>query len=173
MADNGTILTNKQATAAAYVAADELSNEEIAEAVGIGTRTLYRWKEQDVFKAAVNEHVEAIQSAMLRHDIAKRHKRLGTLNRLHEKMLAVIDDRAKKYADAPGGETGLIVEDVKAVGNGRDAQIVEVYAFDAALVREIRAVHEQAAKELGQWTEKSEIVGTSTVNLVGIAAEDV
>jgi hypothetical protein len=37
-----------------------------------------------------------------------------------------------------------------------------VYSFDVALFRERRAIREQLAKELGQWTDKSRVDTTVT-----------
>jgi hypothetical protein len=159
VAENGSEkpLTAPQARAAALVAADELSDAAIAAELGIGERTLYRWKELPAFQGAVAAHVAKVQAAMLRLDVAKRHKRLAVLDDLHRKMLAVIEERgAAMKDDAPGAGTGLIVRDLKVIGGGEHAQTVEVFAFDRAIVAEVRATHEQAAKELGQWTEKVE-----------------
>ncbi|HEU0165846.1 MAG TPA: hypothetical protein VFQ54_12445, partial [Thermomicrobiales bacterium] len=58
-----------------------------------------------------------------------------------------------------GGGTGLILRQYKQVGSGRDAQLVEEYVVDTATVRQIQSLHEQAAKELGQWTEKVNMSG--------------
>ena len=69
-------------------------------------------------------------------------------------------DSAKEIVEAAsidpyagGASTGYIVRDVKNNGQA-------VYAFDAALMRERRELRKQAAQELGQWTEKTEIGGT-------------
>ncbi len=69
-----------------------------------------------------------------------------------------IEDQLKELRDrlptvAPGMETGLIVRSYKVAGG----QMVEEFSFDAALLKELRAHEEQAAKELGQWTEKSKV----------------
>lgn len=57
----------------------------------------------------------------------------------------------------PGLNTGLIVKDIKSVGYGDDAELVDVYRVDTPLMNEIRQGLKQAAQEVGQWTEKREL----------------
>jgi hypothetical protein len=61
-------------------------------------------------------------------------------------MRRLIEARAKDLAEIPGGDTGMIVKDLK----GRNAD-QPVYKFDAALVAELCRHEKQAAEELGQW----------------------
>jgi hypothetical protein len=53
--------------------------------------------------------------------------------------------------------------------------VITEYVVDSGVVREIRGLEEQAAKELGDWVEKSEIDGgidvTTTVQIVGVDAD--
>jgi hypothetical protein len=163
------------AEAAVLVAEDDLTNEKIAESCGISVTTLWRIRQRPEFQERVQEHVAAFQAAMLRHAIAKRHKRVATLDRLHEKALAVIEQRAEQMKDnAPGVNTGLMVKSFKQIGAGPDAYAVEEYTVDTALLREIRAIEEQAAKELGQWEEKQAITGDVMVRrYIGVDVEQV
>lgn len=165
---------NHQRTrAAVLLAEDELSDEQIAQRVGVCRRTLSYWKENPVFAAQVGDHIGQLQAAMLRYRVAKKRERIKVLDDLHTKMLTVIDERAEDLGDeAPGGSTGLLVRQLKQIGYGESARTVEEYAVDAGLVRELRAVHEQAAKELGQWVDKSEVdERTTMVEIVGIASD--
>lgn len=165
--------------AALLLAENEHSDQEIAASLGIVRATLARWKTDSDFAAQVGDHVGQIQAAMLRHAIAKKHKRLTVLDGLHDKLLTVVEERAADYAnnaesgDVPaGGGTGLILRQIKQIGSGRDAQIVEEFGVDTGLIREIRAIHEQAAKELGQWQDKLQVEGlTTVVEIVGIEAD--
>ncbi len=164
--------------AAVLVAADEITNEQIAKEAGTSVVSLWRWKQHPEFMERVQEHEVALQAAMLRLAIAKRHKRLATLDKLHNKALAVIEARGEEMADeAPGVETGLLVKSYKQVGQGPSAQLVTEYAVDTPLMREIRAIEEQAAKELGQWVEKNEHGGPQggplRIEIVGIDTGDV
>ncbi len=169
--------------AAALVADDELSNAEIADRAGVDTRTLTRWKQDPTFNALVGDHVGQLQAGMLRLAIAKKRKRLEVLDNLHSKLLTVVEERAAEYAAmakedaaAPtitpirsmigdktvpaGGGTGLIVRQIKQIGTGHTAQMVEEFGVDTGLIKSIQSLEEQAAKELGQWVEKTEASGT-------------
>jgi transcriptional regulator with XRE-family HTH domain len=199
MTQNVTKSTNTEARARAAVllAEDDLTDEQIAAMVGVTRRTLARWKTNSDFAALVGDHVGELQAAMLRLTVAKKRERMKVLDRLHEKLLTVIDERAEEYAALAeqqaaepdtkrvyrqvfggsgtvpaGGGTGLIVRQLKVVGAGPMAREIEEFAVDTGLVREIRAVHEQAAKELGQWVERSEVdQRTTMVEIVGVDTE--
>lgn len=184
--ENGFRWSEKAHRAAWLVAEDDLSDVEIAAAVGIGRTTLHRWKQHQAFKAQVGDNAGDLNRAMMRLAIAKKRKRLATLDDLHKRAYAVIEQRASRYgsdADTPeeaarrifqGGHTppeastGIMVrEETLTAGGG----VTVKWSFDAALYRELRALEEQAAKELGQWVEKSEIGGT--VQMVRIVGADV
>lgn len=63
--------------------------------------------------------------------------------------------------DVPGGNTGLLVRTTKGIGSGDTFQIVDEYAVDTGLLRELREHEKQAAQELGQWIDKSEVEQTT------------
>lgn len=161
--------------AALLLAEDDINDQDIAKTVGVNPATIWRWKQFPEFTERIQEHVVALQAAMLRHAVAKRHKRLATLDKLHTKALAVIEARGEEMADeAPGAETGLLVKTYKVVGQGPTAQLMTEYAVDTPLMREIRAIEEQAAKELGQWEEKQAITGEVMVRrYIGVDVEAV
>lgn len=181
MAQNGTekALTGSQRQAAVLCAEDELSDELIAKEVGIGRTTLNRWRELPAFQDAVNERAADMERSTLRLAIARRNKRLEVLDDLHTKSLAVMAARSAQYDAIPGGSTGLLLGQLKQVkhvdttqDDGTQIWTEEhwEYAVDVALMREMRAIQEQAAKELGQWIDRSELgaVMTSRVQLVGV-----
>ena len=58
-----------------------------------------------------------------------------------------------------GGRSGFIVGQFKVLGVGASQKMVPEYVVDTALSRALRGVMEQAARELGQWTEKQELTG--------------
>lgn len=179
--------TGERERAAVLVAEDELSDRQIAESLNIHHKTLAAWKRHPDFRAQVAHHAEDIARAMLRLTIAKKHKRVKVLDDLHSKLLTVIDERADEYANRArdetaealarramrsvfggddeipaGAGTGLILKQYKQIGAGRNAQLITEYAVDVRTIGEIRALHEQAAKELGQWVEKSETTHDAT-----------
>jgi hypothetical protein len=57
----------------------------------------------------------------------------------------------------PGADKGLLARSYKQLGSGEDATIVEEYAVDGVLLKELREHEKQAAQELGQWSEKSRV----------------
>jgi len=152
--------TKTREKAALLVADGKLSEPEIAKSVGISQRTLAYWKVDETFKARVAEHVEAARKALKAKGIAEKLNRLTAYNDRWQRMQQVIKQRAKVYADVKaGGETGLLVKQIKGIGKGEDFQVVEEYAVDTGLLKEMREHEKQAAQELGQWTERREITG--------------
>lgn len=135
---------------AARLLANGLTPTEVADQMGIGRRTLYRWSEIPSFKQEIEKFVEADRKAIENQGIANKQCRLDEYNRRWKKMQALIDARAE-WGSAQGyvgGDTGLLCQDYKGT--------VEVYKVDAALLREMRELEKQAAIEAGQWVEKSE-----------------
>lgn len=174
--DTDLTLTGRQLTAAALDAADELTDERIAADVGVSRASLNRWRAKPAYAAEVARQKQAILEHALRLPIAKKTKRLTVLNDLHEKQLAVIDARALEHGDDPkiaGGATGLVVREYKMIGSGRDAQVIETYGVDVALIREIRGTQEQAAKEVGDWSDGASITTIAAIQLVGVDPRDV
>jgi hypothetical protein len=102
--------------------------------------------------------VEAYAKRALKNGIARRERRVGVLNDLHNKMLQVIDERAKSkgMAAVPGGKTGIVTKTMKGIGKGEDFQAIEEYRVDTSTIAEIRDVQKQAAEELGQWIRRTE-----------------
>ena len=145
-------LTKQQIDAAALVAEDAQTDEEIAASVGVDRRTLTRWKHDEDFIAEVRRLIEEYEKQILHVGIAQRRKRLDALNNRWHRMQKVIEARAvdPAHAVAAGGDTGLLVRDVK----GAAGEIVEVFAVDTALLKEMRETEKQAAQEVGQWVEK-------------------
>lgn len=141
----------KRNKAAQLVAEDELTDQQIADAIDVGRKTLARWKTEPLFRDRVKEIVQQMADAFLAKGIRLRENRLSNLQDRVRRMTELIEARAIDLADIPGGETGLLVREVK--------HHTTVYKFDAALVRELREHEKQAAQELGQWLEKKEITG--------------
>jgi hypothetical protein len=155
------VWTAKREKAALLVAEDRISDEAIAEEVGITARTLDYWKQHTEFAARVADHVEAMRKAVLTKGIADRVNRVAALDLRWEKMKTVIAERAidPRMEEVPGGTTGLLVHQIKGIGKGDDFQVVDEYRVDDGLLRELRAHEEQAARELGQWVERGEVSG--------------
>lgn len=150
-----TKLTGRQEQAAVLLAEDRYSDEQIAGKVGVTRRSLAKWKLQPPFAARVREVTDKLAVIARRHGIARRERRLATLQDMHNKLLLVIEERAADpaLAEIPGGKTGLVVR--KPVLSGGDLIGFE-YAVDVATIKQLQSVQEQAAKELGQVIERHE-----------------
>jgi hypothetical protein len=106
-------------------------------------------------------HEAELDADSLRFAIARRRERLSDYDERRYKFLQIVAKRAEWFAkhrsDVPGGETGLLRVEIKVVGGGPAAYTVEEYVPDIALSQELRALNKQAAQELGQWAERTEL----------------
>lgn len=172
-------LSTAQGDAAALVAADRLTNEQIGAAVGVARKTIERWKAEPAFAARVQEITEAARAEAMRQGIAVKAERIRDYQELRARAWRLIEARAaagQQAVDAaatdddaarvlrsmfgrgalpPGIETGLMVKTIKVVGKVTE----EEWAVDTGLLSEIRNLDKQAAQELGEWTEKREVGG--------------
>ncbi len=132
---------------AQLVADDRLTDDKICETVGTTRTTLFRWKNTPEFQARVDAINTSYASTIGRLAITQRARRLTALNDRWRRMQDLIDARATIHAEAgPHGETGLVVE--------KPGEFGSEWAFDSALMSEMRQAEKQAAQEMGQWVEK-------------------
>ncbi|MHB0871407.1 MAG: hypothetical protein ACYC66_18200 [Chloroflexota bacterium] len=185
--------TGQKEEAALLVAQDDLTNEEIASRIGITRRSLQSWKQRPEFALRVLDLVAAMAEAVKGRGIAERQNRVAALDERWEKLHRVMAARARELADVPGGDTGLLVRDLRlikvypttadgdeaeetgdpegaeivaideGVAAGRRAVLVAKYLLDVGLLRELREHEKQAAIELGQWDDKSRSTGTRVI----------
>jgi hypothetical protein len=137
--------------AAVDVAEDRLTDEEIAQKVGVSRSTITRWRRVPEFRARVREIVQATAVAMGDLGIASKVRRLEALNERWRTCKRLIEMRAEQYMDhgyVPA-HTGLLVQTPTKFGSA--------WKFDSALLAELRGIEEQAARELGQWADQQDI----------------
>ena len=81
--------------------------------------------------------------------------RIGRLAELERGYFDVIEARREAYSNGRviGGDTGLVVIQTKLASTG---ETVDEYVADTAVTKEIRAIYDDVAKELGQRVEKTE-----------------
>jgi hypothetical protein len=106
----------------------------------------------------ISELKAAISASTIRLAICDRNARVRVKQDRWERMRKVIEERSKDpdIAAVPGGETGLVVRSgIRIVGEGEAASVVNIYEVDTGLLRALNEVEQQAAVELGQWTEKT------------------
>lgn len=143
--------------AAQLLAEGHLSDEKISELLGIARRSLADLKKKPDFDARVNELVRLFAQESLKFGIARRETRISVQQELQSKLLTVIDERAKEAREAnstvPGMRTGLVCRTLKGIGKGSDFQVVETFETDVSTVKALVALHELAAREMGQFVE--------------------
>jgi phage terminase small subunit len=129
---------------------------------GYSPKTAYSQGSRLLKTVEVQQAIQAWREEAKQTAITDMAHRLNVLDSIEAKLLDVMDARATQYAGSQviGGETGLVVKRYKMVGAGESAMLVEEYEVDTGTIRELRAVHEQAAKEMGQWTEKHDVSGS-------------
>jgi hypothetical protein len=107
----------------------------------------------------IRELQEEIADRSVAAALLEREERVRRLN--HRALLLddVIRERAADpdLQKIPGGNTGLIVRAWKAAGK----ELRPEFSVDVGLLKELRAIERQAAEELGQWCDKSEIAVNS------------
>lgn len=153
------LTTKQEAFVAAYLGPCRFNATKAAESAGYahpnkqGPALLVNLGIQELVKAWRDEAKQAA--------ITDLSYRLSRLDEIERRYWDLIEDRAAKYGkeDAPGATTGLVVKQYKMVGSGEGATLVEEWVADTAVTKEIRATHEQAAKELGQWKDNVNLSG--------------
>ncbi len=170
--------TEAASRAVELLAEDRLTDAQIATKVGMSRTTLWRWKQHPEFKAKVTELFDEMIERARRRGIARLDRRMDAAADRHLRMTRLIAERAKDMkGEIAGGSTGLLVRTPKRVQvtittvviddeNGKETEEVEThteerfeYAFDAALMRELREIEKQVAQDTGQWSEKRELSG--------------
>jgi transposase-like protein len=150
------VWSEEKKRAALLLAEAELPVNAIAEDVGISPQALWKWRQHPEFDARVKDHRERIRDEVMACGVADRVVRVRALNSRWRRMNRVIEQRAAapELQDVPGGDTGLIVHNVKGVGKGDDFQLIDLYEVDTGLLSELRNTEKQAAQEVGQWLDK-------------------
>lgn len=138
---------------AAMLADGRYSAPEIAAECQISEKTVDRIKKQPQFQRFIDKTLAETERRILQRGIASRLRRVEAMNDRWNRLRQLIDERAADPAvtQVPGGRTGLLVREVKSVGAGENNTLVEEFAVDTGLLRELRELERQAAQELGQW----------------------
>lgn len=109
-------------------------------------------------KARITELSVRVTEAVVETVIGNREARLSMYREIQRRLWLIVKERGEdpSLGKVPGGKGGFVVRQIKTVGTGKAQKIIPEYVADVALSREIRAVGEQEAKELGEWAEKSD-----------------
>lgn len=89
------------------------------------------------------EKVKAVED----FDIASQFKRTMVRDMIHTKLLEVIREREQ---GKHGTSTGLVVKTKKAVGTGKNQEIIDEYRLDPSVIQMIDLLERSTAEELGQ-----------------------
>lgn len=135
----------------------EYKNRHLVKAVELASR-LAKAETQE-FESASRQ---LVKTAAIAKDVAGslpilavREKRLQEQQDRHNRLKLVMQERAEDMADVPGGKSGLLVRQIKQIGNGENAREVEEYKLDDGLLSEFREHEKMIAIELGQWQEQA------------------
>src|SRR6202000_1421788 len=101
--------------AAQLIADGQLTDKAIAGEVGINPWTLWEWRKRPEFAERVRSTVEQARRMMMLKSIVAKESRILALADRQQRMQRVIEARAEQYKDVPGGDTGLLVRQVKFV----------------------------------------------------------
>ena len=111
------------------------------------------------FPEASVRRIEELQSAIadgiVKLAVTDRNARLTALQERQDALRSIVKARAAdpNNQSAPGANTGYMVRNVKQIGGGDTAQVVEEFVLDTGLLRELREIEKQAAIECGDWFE--------------------
>ena len=156
-------LNNKQlAFVAAYLGEAARGNvTKAAKIAGYSPKTAYSQGHDLLKKPEIQAAIQAWRDEVKVSAITDLSYRVARLSELEQRLWGVIDARQQAYADTDviGGETGIVVLQHKAIGSGPDAQVVDEYVADTALVKAIQGVYDDVAKELGQRASNVNIGG--------------
>lgn len=150
--ENKSLLGEREETAAQMLARSDLTQEEIIAETGIPSTTYYRLKKNPAFIARVRDLQDEMRVGVRGRGIGSVENRVLALQDRWRRMKRIIEERAAdpKMQNIPGGKTGLLVHNVKGVGDC----IIDLYEVDTGLLSAMCQHEKQAAQELGQWEDK-------------------
>lgn len=145
--------THPREEAAFLIAEDRLTDQAIADKLGICKRTLTNWKARPEFRLRVDEHVAEFKRLVRSRGLAILERRVDQMNDRWKRMQQVILERgaSTEHGKFAGGATGLLVIQHKMLAE----EIVKEAAVDTGLLKEMRELEKQASQELGQWAENT------------------
>jgi hypothetical protein len=114
-----------------------------------------KWARQRL-GARIREMREQSEVEILNNGLSRRVERIRQLETLFDKHLELIRARGVEMdGEIAGGETGLMARDYK----GKDADTA-VYKYDGALVKEMRGIIDDIAREMGERKTNVELGGS-------------
>jgi hypothetical protein len=154
-----TTKTPERDLAASLLAEASLTDQEIAERVGIDRQKLRDWKRHPQFQARVQALQRRLGNLFDQVPLGRKLRRVQALQDRWDRLNRIIAARSTAVClnpdgtPVPGAETGLLAPTL--VGRGKDRMVV--YKLDVDLLRELREIESAAAKEMGQIVAHSEL----------------
>jgi phage terminase small subunit len=100
--------------------------------------------------------------------VTERGQRLLALQERFDGLRQARLARAAGDYDAMMG-TGFVIRKLRSIGSGKDAQIVEEYEIDTALVEAMNSVERRAAVETGQERENVNLTGQISAKSIALS----
>ena len=168
-------LTPKQRQAAILLAEDELTDQAIADQLGVTKRTIATWKTIPEIKDQIASYVDELEDLALSRSFARKSRRLARYEKRLDAIDTLITERGAEMADeVPGGGTGLLLRIPKTVKHtyepdpedpdGKEIVVhIETNEYREAtqLLKEEREILKQYAIETGQFAERREHTGAN------------
>lgn len=132
--------------------------KEIAEQCHVSTQAVYIWRQHPDFMARVKEYRDRYAEAVFELGISRVETRVAAQHDRWMRMRRLIEARAAdiKSMGVAGGGEGIMAHSKKMLGSGPTATEIDVYEFDAALVKEMRELEKEASIQLGQRLERKQ-----------------
>ena len=124
-----------------------IPHPEIARRVGVQRVAIWRYAKKH--EARLAPVVAEIERQITDAAIASKVNRILDADADYRRLGEVIEARANdtRY-DEPGYRTGVLVHQLKQIGSGRNAETVDEYKTDTALIAERRALRREVAEAL-------------------------
>lgn len=125
---------------------DGLTDKAIGQRFNVSRQAVGKFRKRH--EAELAPIIAAIEKSIEDYAIAHKIKRVAAMNERWERGMALIEARAgdTRYSDEPGYSTGLMVHQVKAVGE----DVFDQFAVDSGLLSSMLALENAASDQLGQ-----------------------
>lgn len=162
------------AFAGVTVAPGDATLSRVARTINATPEQLRRWRAHPEFQAEVNKVSAQATEKIYESGLALKSRRVMELQKRHA-LLTEVMERREEWAAVnaednivtdtiageaimiPGLDTGTIVLRRKSVGSGENQHIFLEAEIDLPLLRELRAIEEHIARELGQWRPEAQV----------------
>ena len=181
--------TEANLQALAYEAEGRFTALQISLATGLSVSAVRTLRKSEDFMTEVYNLQEKYRTSLIEIGLADKINRVKLYSDRLERMQQVVEEReaaatsqeaAEAYgikfdeelAKTPGGKSGLMVHEVKIVGTGRNAMVLDVFSVDTSMLKTEADIAKQLAQELGQFTEKTESTIVRKL-YIGVALDDI